>query len=243
MRRTLIPLMLVCALSAGCSYHVWSPPAQTAPIAGVGSLEQSEVRANVQVNGHAPLAAFDDRPGAVGGGLGLAFGLGEGLDLRLGGQALHLPGGGVSSLDRNLWSGRAALRYAPEEWIALSVGAGAGASAAGAFVSPDFGVTVGDGGEWVGFFFDVRVGVSVPIDPRTLDLTQPDDEEQHLATPITTAIVQLTPGMRFTLVSPDREEVGLVMRVTPTITMLADAEAYSFWPGGALGLELAFGAS
>lgn len=242
MRRGIPLFALPIALSA-CTYHVWSPPARVMPLEGVEALEEREVRAQVNGNYHASVEVFDDRPSAAGAALAVAVGLGDDVDINLTGQALHLPGGGTSDLDRTIWAGRVGARWSAERWAALSLGAGAGANAAGPFVVPDVGVTLGDGNEYIGFFVDLRFGVSIPVDPKTLDLTLPGDRESHLATPRPTLVAQLTPGMRFTLLRPNETSTTeVVLRLAPSVSFLTDDQRYAFWLGGGLGLEVSFGA-
>jgi hypothetical protein len=241
MRRasSVLGVALVVTLSA-CSHHLWSPPARVLPLEGVGALAAAEVRVQGIGHHHLPVDGLDQRPDPVGGGTELAVGLGGGVDLRLTGQALHLAGGGPTSLDREVVAGRAGVRWS-RRWMALSAGVGAGAHAAGAFVAPDVGLTLGDGGERVGFFFDLRLGASVPVDPKTVDLTRPGDGDRRLATPAPTAVVQATSGVRVTVPLPEGTGVGLVWRVAPGMAWLIDEEESSWWVGAGTALELSFG--
>ena len=209
---------------------------------GLGALRPAEVRVRASGSTHAGVAVLDTTPVAVAGRLETSIGLGEDLDVGLGGQVLHVAGAGEASYSREVLSGRLALRWAPASWIGASVGLGAGTSAGGTFVAPDLGVTLGYDGPVFGFFVDLRAGFSAPADPITLELTQPGDEQRHFAAPTFTTTVQITPGIQLRLLAqseePGRgEDVGVVLKVAPSWALLIDDRLTRFWFGGGLALE------
>jgi hypothetical protein len=111
------------------------------------------------------------------------YGLDDKLELSAAPSAVWIMGAGRRDSHAGIYGLRAALKYAPIRHVSGSVGLGAGASAAGGFLSPDFGLTVGWENRYLIPFAAARMFLSAPIVPRYVHFTTSDDADDGVNDP------------------------------------------------------------
>lgn len=144
----------------------------------------------------------------------------------------------------NAYSARLSLKWAPYVHSALVGGLGGGGSAAGGFVAPDLGVLLAYENDWVVPVFSTQTGVSIPIVPRTVDLSSDDvritdraELTMSLAFGLGAVIVASRPP---TAQEPDR--VGIEIPLGLHWVRLADDDRAVGLGGVAVGAQATWGA-
>lgn len=97
---------------------------------------------------------------------------------------------------------RAGVKYRPHESenFALVAGGGAGHSpAAGMYTSADVGLVVGYENRYVVPFVHGGGFASLPLNPKEVNLTAPDDDDEHFDTPEKTVGLSFGAGLRVPL--------------------------------------------
>ncbi|AKF09818.1 hypothetical protein [Sandaracinus amylolyticus] len=179
----------------GCTPFALSPPARTLPLESSATLEEGQ--ASVQIAG-SYIDAIDVRggSGSVRGRVGVA----SQIELQAEGTIAHLDYGDERS--PLLGAGRMGVKFAPIESVGLVAGVGAGGHSYGPFVAPDIGVIFAYENPYVVPWGAARAFVSLPVDPSTVRVTQPDGDtvETFDLTPPSTAGWQLSTGIRIPVV-------------------------------------------
>lgn len=211
------PLVGLAVLSA-CSYHVLSPPSRALP------LESPRVLP-VGANAIAAEAAYSDTtfdPAILSAALRYRRGLDKALDGSLDLTLLHVTGR-PSSLDTwpQAYALRLGLKYQLTGSASLQAGLGGGASAAGGFISPDVGLSVGYENRHLVPFVSVRGFLSQPIRAQRVHLGE-EDEVERFSTPQTTWGASGALGVRIPFEQSDELTHSLALGVG--VIWLCDAE-------------------
>jgi hypothetical protein len=191
------------ALCVACNTHVHSPPIGTFPIEGpasVGGQRQS-------VSGDASFAKATFGPSASTYRLSYRYGLSEQLEVSASPSMIWIAGASPGDSHPGIYGVRAAVKYAPIRHVSASLGVGGGASAAGAFLSPDVGLTLGWDNRYLVPFAAGRFFLSAPVAPRAVHFTIGDDSgdrphdrdadpDRYRRTPHFSYGVQVSAGLR-----------------------------------------------
>jgi hypothetical protein len=115
------------------------------------------------------------------------------------GTVLSVAGDSAARTSPVIGMGRAGFRTG-DRIFGFGVGLGGGWSAAGPFVSPDFGVTVGYENCYAVPFASLRSAVSVPIAAGAVDISKKEDGVgAHVLTPRATALFSPGVGLKIPL--------------------------------------------
>jgi hypothetical protein len=200
--RTWLALFLVCL---GCNTHVFSPPAGNFPIESAATVGAN--RNSVGVEASVAGAVFG--PALASYRVTYRRGLGEQLELSAAPTVLYVTDSSTHASHAGIYALRSQLKYTPIKYVAPALGLGAGASAAGAFLSPDVGVTVAGENPYLIPFATVRGFLSAPIAARRVyfttgddagDRDDPDDQPDFYSTrPRLSYGLQLSVGLRVPL--------------------------------------------
>jgi hypothetical protein len=228
----ILTLALVMA-AVGCSYHVYSPPARSLPLESPRPLPAGQTSVTGEAAAHALLFG----PDLVGGGLKVTHGIAQG-EVSLEGAALVVQGESAAGTNPVVGMGRAGF-HAGDRIFGFAAGLGGGWSAAGPYVSPDFALIAGYENCYLVPFGALRASVSVPIDPRTVDVSKPEDGlGAHRLRPRTTAAFSPGVGLKVPLFHQCGEAVqyraALLLGLAWTILVDADKSDTFFGLGGGL---------
>jgi hypothetical protein len=141
----------------------------------------------------------------------------------------------------NVYGVRAGAKFLPWRHLALAAGLGAGASAAGAFASPDLGAIIAFENPYLVPFAALRGYLSVPIAPQSVLLGYDYDEdpdEPITDSPKLTAGMSITGGLRVPLRRRDEERGSFLLGVA--VTEMADEDNHIGLSGAVAGLEVVF---
>lgn len=188
---------LVALLGAtGCNRHIFSPPARTVPLDAPRVLNPGETAINV--TGSQTSSVFD--ADLNGGTVGVRRGLTERVELQAeaSGYRVSTNEETRANISRNAVAGRVGTKVGLiGRHASAFAGLGGGHHAAGSFISPDVGLTVGFDNRYFVPFVLGRVGVSQPIGAKTLDLSRPTEAPgTALAKPLTSTYYGFTIGGR-----------------------------------------------
>lgn len=153
-------LFMLAHVSAGCTTHLYSPPARLVPLESVATLPTG--RSGIQVEGGGGGGLFG--PSFVTGSLRVRRGLAERVEASLEGNLLIVSGTQAAP------SARAGIKWRANDFLAFTLGVGGGSSIAGGFISPDLGVIVAYESRYFVPFLSARVWSSSPVGARTLTL-------------------------------------------------------------------------
>jgi hypothetical protein len=211
-------------LCVACNTHVFSPPTGGLPLESPASLGAQRHSAGADFS----YASAVFGPAAAALRLKYRYGLTDQLELSAAPSMIWIAGNGSAESHAGIYALRGALKYSPIPHVAASVGVGGGASAAGAFLSPDVGLSVGYENRYFVPFVSSRVFVSAPIAPRAVYFTTDDDAgndphdpdnapDHHRRTPHFSYGVQLSVGARVPLYA------NQASRLRPSINCAAGA--------------------
>ena len=156
------------ALLGGCLAYVHSPPGRSFPLESPKTLYERETGIQLEAGG------------GIGTGVGLPgftarvrHGIVDTLDVHaeLNYQRIRTQDFDLASPDRNIFTGRAGLKYAPIEHIAFTAGLAAGGWGGGPFLSPDLKLILGYENRFVVPFVDVGGYTSHPARADVLVIT------------------------------------------------------------------------
>jgi len=171
MRRALASLLLCTA----CNTHVFSPPAGSFPIESAATVGAGRKSVGVDLAFASPVFG----PSFSTYRASYRHGLGETLEVSAAPSMIWIAGSSAADSHPGIYAVRAALKYAPIPHVAAAFGLGTGASAAGAFVSPDLGVTLAWENPYLVPFASARAFFSAPIAARRVHFTTGDDADEH----------------------------------------------------------------
>ena len=224
-------------LAAGCSQHVYSPPTQAFAILPVHATGTGEAVLDLDASTHSQV--FD--PGYDAASARIRAGLGNDTEVSVEAMQAYVNAGGPSPANRNVYAGRAALRFNPLHGaFSFNVGAGGGfAPASGSFAAIDGGLSVGYDNCYVVPMASYSMFVSQPIDPKPVDVSE-DSAGETFSTPSRTAGGTFRTGIRISL-SPDscraRREVPWITAGFD-FTSLIDATSNAQFMGAGVGLTI-----
>ncbi|MBW2736376.1 MAG: hypothetical protein JRH20_28650 [Deltaproteobacteria bacterium] len=185
-------------LMAGCSHHVYSPPARAPSLRSARNLKKGVT--SVQAAAHMQGAVFG--PEVAGGSVSVHRGITPEIELGVDVTLLEVLGSSGANLDRGIYSGRVEGRFNPQRnhYVALFSGLGGGyAPAGGGFVSGDLGVTLGFENCYVTPFTSLAALVSVPINARPVDTRVGVSDKPEISQAQTTFGAQYSFGARVPL--------------------------------------------
>jgi hypothetical protein len=161
---TKVALVALLSASAGCSYHLISPPARIATLESAAPVKQGETI----VGGRGGVAASVFDPGAVLAGGIVRHGIGHGVELDAEGTYAYITTNDSPHIDRNLVTSRVGVKVG-NDYVAVTGGLGGGISpAAGGFGAVDGGLIVSYANCYLVPFFSPGVYVSVPVAAKTV---------------------------------------------------------------------------
>jgi hypothetical protein len=178
----------------GCSYRVYSPPARSLPLESPRPAERGQTSVTAEGTVHSLLFG----PALAGGDLRVSHGVAQG-EVSAEGTVLRVQDRSAAGTDPTIAMGRVGFR-AGGDVFGFAAGLGGGWSAAGPFVSPDFGLLLGYENCYLVPFASLRAAISVPIAPSAVDVSKPEDGVgAHRLTPRTTAIFSPGIGLKIPL--------------------------------------------
>lgn len=218
---------------AGCTPALLSPPAASPILESSEPLRESEVAIEVASGAHAGVFGPEVFAGRVGG----RTGLGSALEAQLEAGLYHIETAPVLAPPHpNVYVARMGVKWAPVINTALLGGVGGGYSAAGGFMSPDLGGILAYENEYITPFLGARAGLSLPIAPRTLDLTH-EEASPLFDRPELTWIVNVSLGAALSLPDPD-DTVALSLPFAIHFTELRDNDRREGLLGFGIGLRV-----
>jgi hypothetical protein len=189
-------LILLCALGgSGCAYHVFSPPARLLPLESAQVLPEGGSAVAFDL-GHAG-ALFGPELSAVG--VRYRRNVAAELDGVAEASLLHVRGSGPDTSNPNALTLRAGGKFGVWRHLALTFGAGGGASAAGGFVSPDLGLVLAFENRYFVPFVSVRGFASQPIHARRVRLGEDEDGYEQFGRPLLSFGFAAAAGVRIPL--------------------------------------------
>ena len=227
------------ACASGCGYYVYSPPARGLPFDSAATLPRG--RTGVALEGGHAGEVFGPDVFAVGARV--RRGLAEGVDGVVEASVLRVLGDSDARTHRNVYALRVGTKLRPWTHLAFTGGVGGGASAGGAFVSPDLGVVL----SWENPFFVPLVGArgmfSQPLGARRVDLgsheqDDPEPNARYSDTPRSTWGGTLYGGARIPLQHAD--EAGPSFVFTVSWTELATREHHAGFGAVGASFEVVF---
>lgn len=229
-------LVALTAAVAGCSHHVYSPPARAFPLETVAPV--GEGRTGVQLEGgyHDITWGAD----AVSGTGRVRYGVHEEIDMAAEVMAVHIDGDSAAGTSPNIYAARVGGKARVMSFMALAAGIGAGTSAGGPYASPDLGIIAAYENRYVVPFYAVRGFASQPFGAREVDTTEEGEPVgTHVDKPRFTRGLATSAGARL-LLPWGAEEPTWALSVGGGVTVLADnAESDTMRNLGG-GLELMF---
>jgi hypothetical protein len=192
LHRLAAPCAFLIAL-AGCNSTLYSPPARPMPLESAATLPAGDI--GLQVEGGVHGRAFG--PTILAGSARVRHGLARDLELAVDASALHV-GVEAGHHPRAIYSARGGAKVRLARPLALAGGFGGGYSAAGAFVSPEVGPILAWENRYAVPFVATRLGVSQPVSPRALDVSEAQDGS-GVEQPRTTWIASAVLGVRVPL--------------------------------------------
>lgn len=180
---------LALPLIAGCSHHVYSPPARMLPLESVATLSRGETGVQAELGG---VSWIDGTTASLRARRGVT----ERTELSAEASALHVGRDSAAGTRRDGWALRAGAKHAVLPWLALAGGVGGGGSAAGGFFSPDLAVIVAWENRYAVPFLSGRAALSLPIGAKQVDVTEVGDSATFVGTPERTWAFGATAGVR-----------------------------------------------
>jgi len=231
------PSILVAFACAGCSQHVYSPPAQAYSLGPLHALPPGS--AALDLEGSRSGQVFDPKIDAASARV--RAGIASGVEGSLEGAMYTVDDSGPSTANRRIYVGRAGVRVGHPGIVWLAGLGGGFAPSGGPFVSADTGVAFGYDNCVVVPVVQVTGFVSVPLAPRPIDVS--DDATTTFSTPSTTFGGTIHTGLRFAL-SPSRcraHRESPWITIGGGITSMNDATTGATFAGVGIGLELPLG--
>ena len=222
---------------SGCHAHAFSPPARGLPLETSATLSSGQTGLAIEGGTHGEVFG----PTLVPMDLRSRHGVGDDMEFGFEGSVIHITDRGSGNTHPNIYGLRAGGKYALIPHLALGMGLGGGASAAGPFVSPDVELIGAYENRYVVPFASVRAFVSVPIAPGMVDLSGPDDpvgsDKQR---PDTTGGFIVTAGARLPIGNPEEDSHTGAISAGIGATYLNDTEDNAFFLGAQLAGEVVF---
>lgn len=193
--------LAACLAAAGCAHEVYSPPARVFPLETVDTLARGDTGVQLEGSQHGALFGVQ----AWGGSVRARYGLLRGTDIGAEASYIRVSGDSVAHVDPAIYSVRFGGKQRLLPSLAVVGGAGAGYSAAGAFISPEVGPIAAYENRYLVPFLSMRAGLSVPIAPRDVD-TAKSGEDPEIDRPRLTWLLGPTAGLRLPLPSGRNED-------------------------------------
>ncbi|HEX5660449.1 MAG TPA: hypothetical protein VFX59_24810 [Polyangiales bacterium] len=241
--RCWLAIVLFCV---GCNTHVFSPPAGNFPIESAATIGAN--RNSVGVEASVAGAVFG--PALAHYRVTYRRGLGEQLELSAAPTILVVTDRSRGDSHAGIYALRSQLKYAPVKYVSPALGLGVGASAGGAFVSPDLGVTIAGENPYLIPFATVRGFVSAPIAARRVHFTtadgegpgdDPDEErDSYSMRPHLSYGYQLSVGLRVPLYHEVAAAIRPALACAVGGSFLYDRTNQGGYLGGGCGLDVGF---
>ncbi|MCA9580634.1 MAG: hypothetical protein KC416_02495 [Myxococcales bacterium] len=167
-------LALVLALAAGCTTRIYSPPSRVSLLESSRALDAGETTVRAGGGG----ASYDFGAALAHGSVKVRHGVGDGLELHAEGMAAFLLAESATNPHPGIYGLRVGVKHQPVPDVphfALFGGIGGGGSAGGGFIAPDLGFIVAWENPYFVPFLSGFLGMSVPIAPKSVDLSKPDE--------------------------------------------------------------------
>lgn len=194
--RRLPALMLV--LLFACTPYVHSPAGRSFPLEAAKTLNPRETGIQVEGGG-----GFGEEVNFGGLTARVRHGLVKGLDgnFEAGYQRFGISGRDYQLSNRNIFSARLGIKYAPIEHVALAVGLAGGGWTGGGFISPDVSLIVGYENPYCVPFIDVGGYGSIPVHENIVALPNSGvfGDEDYFAAPTNTVGWTVGTGIRVPL--------------------------------------------
>lgn len=158
-------------LSASCTPRVYSPPTRMMPLESVATAKEGEYI--VALQGGAAGAVFGGE--LLGGAARVRFGVVEKAEVSVEGSTFFVLNDSPTRAYRGIHALRGGVKYRALPFLSTTFGLGGGASAGGGFFAPDVGLLVGYENPYLVPFLGIDGGVSVPLFPRNVDVSLPDE--------------------------------------------------------------------
>lgn len=224
--------LILIPLAGACSHNVYTPPSRPMVLTSPGTMAKGKTA--VRATGSTSSELFG--PSILAGTVGARRGMDDRLEIVGDASYAQVVEHSASGTDRGIAMARLGTKYRPMKspHLALQAGLGGGyAPAGGPYASADVGAVVGFENDYVVPFASAGAFASVPLDPRAVDTTIPDDTETFEDTPKNTVGLVLGVGLKVPI------ETSAVM-LGITNTQLRDSDSSdSFMSFGAT-LETSF---
>lgn len=182
MRRLAVVILV---LLFGCTPYVHSPAGRSFPLEAAKALNPRET--GIQVEGGGGFGGNVDLGGLTAR---VRHGLVKGLDgnFEAGFQRFRISSGGYQLSNRNIFTARLGIKYAPIEHVALVVGLAGGGWTGGGFIGPDVSLIVGYENPYCVPFINVGGYGSMPVRENIITLvdTGASVDEDYIAAPTNT---------------------------------------------------------
>jgi hypothetical protein len=189
---------------------------------------------------------------AVGGArASYRYGLTDMIEVSAAPSVMWVAGSGAGDSHAGIYALRAGVKYAPIRHISATIGLGGGGSAAGAFLSPDYGVNLGWDNRYLIPFAAARMFFSAPIAPRVVHFTTDDDAgdgahdsddapDYHRRRPHFTYGFHVSGGLRAPLVWNPEARYRPALACAVGAIFLHDNSQHGGFMGVGCGLDLGF---
>jgi hypothetical protein len=243
--RRLLPALL---LLAACDTHAYSPPAGGFPIESAATLGAGRRSAGADFSW--ATAVFG--PSVSATRASYRHGLTDQLDVSVEPSLIWIEGATRGDSHHGIYTLRGAVKYAPIRHVSGGFGLGAGASAGGAFLSPDLGLNLAVENPILVPFVSARMYLSAPIAPRYVHFTtgdgageRPDDSDgqrdAYRRLPHFTYGVQLSGGLRAPFWRNPATKLRPALNCAVGATFLYDrSPEHQVFMGIGCGLDLGF---
>lgn len=189
---------------------------------------------------------------AVGGARATyRYGFTDMLEVSAAPSVMWISGSGPGDSHAGIYALRAGLKYAPIRHLSATIGLGGGGSAAGAFVSPDYGLNLGWDNRYLIPFASARMFLSAPIAPRAVHFTTDDDAgdgpkdtdnapDHHRPTPRFSYGFHVSSGLRAPLYWSADAALRPALTCAVGAIFIYDSSQHAGFLGGGCGLDLGF---
>ncbi len=197
-------LKIICGttllVATGCQAHIFSPPANLAPMESVAVAQQGEIR----IGGFVSVQTLGFGPDAVLGSLKARHGIGNDFEIGLDANLAGINSDKMSNKDdfnNKVFTSRVGGKWSPMgNYFALTAGVGGGTHTGGQFFAPDLGVVFAYENEYLIPFANISGYLSQPINAKSVDFSY--DEQpigEAVETPRTTYGASWSLGLKIPL--------------------------------------------
>lgn len=229
---------LALLLTVACAPIAVTPGIRTVPLESAQTVRRDHVA--IRAGG----GAHTDWVVAATGQGGVSVGLDDELELQLDGSFAWVQSLESRAVSPFAAAGRVGIKHQPVDWLALTVGVGAGAGPWGGFVGGDLGIIFAYENPYVVPFFALRMQIGLPVNGQTeriVEMQSGGSETVRLLDPTTSLWFQPSTGIRIPICTDDACEgvrVSLTAAFAWSALVAIDQEHNAQVLGGEAGLQI-----